>query len=185
MRKNTFVIGFVVGLSLAVAVGNVEAKEKRFRAGFAGTSTNKDDLSFTGTPGFLNTFAGKSTLGRYTAQLVAEVQPVGPCPLPGGGSGVELVFVGDVVVLSFAATGEQLFLTLSASVPSHACFDSATGVTSGQTTYDVSGGTGRFAGATGTILKAWKTIFLAPPATGRGSFGSFTGTFDGTIEFAE
>jgi hypothetical protein len=51
MRKNKFVIGFVLGVSLAVAGGSVEAKEKPFHASFAGTFTNKADFSFTGTPG--------------------------------------------------------------------------------------------------------------------------------------
>src|SRR5713226_6600565 len=188
MRKNKFVIGFVLGVGLAVAVGSVEAKEKPFHASFAGTISNKDDFSFTGTLGFHGIVAGKSTQGQYTAQLVVEAPPDGnTCPLPGGGSGVELVFVGEVVILSFTTTGEQLFLHLSPGVTSHACLDLATGANSGQTTFDVSGGTGRFAGATGTIVKTWQAIILAPSASppGKGFFESFTGTFDGTIEFAE
>jgi len=188
MRKNKFVIGFVLGVGLAVAVGSVEAKEKPFHASFAGTFTNKDDFSFTGTPGFYAPVAGKSPLGQYTALLAGEAQLDGhTCTPPGGGSGVEIVFVGEVVVLSFAATGEQLFLNLSPSVTSHECLDPTTGVGSGQVTFDVSGGTGRFAGATGTIIKTFKFIVLAPPASppGKGFLGSITGTFAGTIEFAE
>ncbi len=189
MRKNRFVIGLVLGVGLAVAVGSVEAREKPFHASFAGTCTNKDDFSFTGgTPTFYCTIAGKSTLGEYTAQTVTEAPPDGKtCTLPDGGSGVELVFVAEVFVLSFAATREQLFLNLSPSVTSHACIDPTTGVFIGQTTFDVSGGTGRFEGVTGTIVKTWKVITLAPPASspGKGFFGNFTGTFDGTIEFAQ
>ena len=188
MHKHRFVIGLVLGVGLAVAVGSVEAREKPFHASFVGTFTNKDDFSFGGTPGSYVTVAGKSTLGPYTAQLVDEVSPDGQtCPLPGGGSGVEFVFAGEVGVLSFAEKGEQVFLTLSPSVTSHGCLDLATGVGTGQTTFDVSGGTGRFAGATGTIVKTWKYIVLAAPASppGKGGFGSFTGTFDGTIELAQ
>ncbi|HEV8717546.1 MAG TPA: hypothetical protein VGX03_32585 [Candidatus Binatia bacterium] len=187
MRKKRFVIGLVMGIALAVAGGSVEARDKSLHASFAGTATNKDDFSFAGTPAFYNTFAGKSTLGQYTGQLVVELQPDGnPCTVAGGGSGVEFVFVGEVVVLSFAAKGKQLFLNLSPGVASHGCLDPTTGVFIGQTTFDVSGGTGRFAGATGTIIKTWKAIFLALPASpGKGAFASFTGTFDGTIEFAK
>ena len=188
MRKNKFVIGFVVGIGLAVALGSVEAGDKPFHARFAGTCANKDDFSFTGTPAHSCTVAGKSTQGPFTAQSVGEAPPDGQtCPLPGGGSGVELAFVGDVTVLSFAATEEQLFLHLSPSVTSHACFDPTTGVFTGRTTFDVSGGTGRFEGTAGTIVKTWKAIVLALPASppGRGVFDSFTGTFDGTIEFAQ
>ncbi len=190
MHKSRFVTGIVLGMSLAITVGSVEAKEKPFHASFVGNATNKDDLSFTGsTPVGYSTFAGKSTLGPYTGQLVGEnpvETPLKQCPLPGGGSGVELVFVGEEVVLSFAATQDQLFLHLDPSVTSHACFDPAAGVGTGQTTLAVSDGTGRFAGATGTIVKTFKFISLtvSPPAS-KGFFGSFTGTFDGTIELAK
>jgi hypothetical protein len=187
MCKSTFVIGVVLGVGLAVAGGRVEAKDKSFHASFAGIGTNKDDFSFTGTPGVYVTVTGKSTLGEYTAQEVAENQPDGnTCPLPDGGSGVELTFVGEVFVLSFAERGDQFFLNLSPG-GQLACFDPATRVASGQFTFDVSGGTGRFEGATGTIVQTWKFIGVAslssPPV--RGFFGGLTGTFDGTIEFAQ
>ena len=185
MATRSFILSLALVLMLAIAVGSVEARAKPFHASFVGSSTNKDDFSFTGTPGAssYNVFAGKGTLGPYTGQLVAELPLDGKtCLLPGGGSGLEFVFVGEAVVLSFAASDAQLFFHLSPSVTSHACFDPTTGVTTGQTTFDVSGGTGRFAGATGTIIKTWKFIFLAPASPpGKGIFGSFTGTFDGTI----
>jgi hypothetical protein len=188
MHKSRFVKGIVLGIALAVFAGSVEAREKSFHASFVGTGTNKDDFSFSGVPAGYSTVAGKSTLGPYTAQLVGENPPDGQtCPLPGGGSGVELVFVGEVVVLSFAEKAEQLFLHLSPSVTSHGCFDPATGVATGQTTLDVSGGTGRFAGATGTIVKTFKNIILALPPSppGKGLFANFTGAFAGTIELAQ
>jgi len=174
-------------MGLAVAGGSVEAKDKSFHASFAGIGTNKDDFSFTGTPGFYAPVAGKSTLGQYTALLAGEAQlDRNTCTPPGGGSGVELAFVGEVFVLSFTERGDQFFLNLSPG-GQLACFDPATRVASGQFTFDVSGGTGRFAGATGTIVQTWKFIGVAslssPPV--RGFFGGLTGTFDGTIELAE
>jgi hypothetical protein len=187
MRKNRFVTVVVLGIGLAVAVGSVEAKEKQFHASFAGIITNKDDLSFTGMPGIYATVAGKSALGDYTAQEAAETSLGGnTCTLPGGGSGVELVVVGEVFVLSFTEKGEQLFLNFNPD-GQLACFDLATGVASGRLPFDVIGGTGRFEGVTGTIVQTWKFIALAPPPSpsSKGFFGSLTGTFDGTIEFAK
>jgi hypothetical protein len=185
--KRSFIMGTALMLLLAIAVGSVEASETSFHASFAGTCINTDDFSFTGTPAHSCTVAGRSTQGPYTAQSVGE----GPqddqktCLLPGGGSGVELVLVGDVFVLSFASKGDQLFLRLSPSVTSHACFGPTTGVFIGQTTFEVSSGTGRFAGAAGTIVETFTASVLAPPPSGKGFFANFTGTFDGKIKFAE
>jgi hypothetical protein len=96
MRTHRFVIGLVLGIGLAIAAGNVEAKDKPFHASFAGTIINKDDFSFTGTPGSYATVSGKSTLGPFTAQSVYEVAPDdNTCTLPGGGSGVEFVVAGE------------------------------------------------------------------------------------------
>lgn len=188
MRKNKFIMGVVLGIGLAITVSSVEAKEKPFHASFAGTCTNKDDLSFTGPPTFHCIVAGKSNRGRYTAQAVVEASPDGEvCTLPDGGSGVQYLFAGEVFVLSFADQGEQLFLDLSSGISSHGCFDTVTGLFVGRTTFDVNGGSSRFEGATGTIVKTWRALLLAPPASppGKGSFFSFTGAFDGAIEFAK
>src|SRR5215471_10132688 len=75
MRKQRFAIGLALGIALAAAGSNVEAKDKPFHTSFAGTITNKDDFSFTGTPGGSTyiTIAGKSPLGMYTAQGVDEI----------------------------------------------------------------------------------------------------------------
>jgi hypothetical protein len=188
MRKQRFVIGMILGIGLTVAVGSVEAKDKEFHADFAGLDTNKDDFTFPGgTPGAeYATVAGQSTLGQYMAQAVGKFQPDDKtCTPPGGGSGVETVGVDEVWVLSFPATGEQLFLRLAPGVQL-ACIDPQTRVASGQITLDVSGGTGRFEGATGTLVKTFQAIALAlPPPPGKGLLASFTGTFDGTIELAK
>src|SRR6266540_2946051 len=154
MRKNRFVIGVVLGMGLAVAGGSVEAKEKSFHAHFAGTDTSTSEISFLGTtPGAdYITVAGNSTLGAYTAQAVSAWQLDNKtCTPPDGGSGVEIAEVAEVFALSFIATGEQLFLNLS---PGQVACCSDTGVCGpGQVTFAVNGGTGRFAGATGTIVK--------------------------------
>ena len=187
MGKKKFVIGVVLGVSLAVAAGSVEAREKRFHAHFAGTDNGTSEITFPGTtPGAdYIVVAGKSTLGTYTAQAVSAWEADNKtCTPPGGGTGGEIAGIAEVFGLSFTATGEQLFLTLS---PGQVGCCSEAGVCTGQIAFEVNGGTGRFAGATGTIVKTVKVFKLAPPdsPSSQGFFGSFTGTFDGTIEFAK
>ncbi len=180
-------VAFAVVMCLASVVGRSEAAEKPFHASFAGTTVNKSDFSFDGDPQgftFFNVLSGKSSLGAFDAQLLAEFRGDGFCALAGGGNGFQIAAAGESLALTIEATGDQVFLALDPSVTSLACVDFlATGNTTGQTTLTVRGGTGRFAGATGTIVKTWKTIHLAPASnTGGGSFGSFTGTLDGSIE---
>jgi len=187
MRKQRFVIGVVLGISLAVAGGSVEAKDRQFHAHFAGTDSSADEYTFPGaTPGAdYIVVAGKSTLGEYTAQAVSAWEAdTKTCTPPDGSSGVEISGIAEVFALSFTRTGEQLFLNLS---PGQVGCCSDTGVCTGQITFAVSGGTGRFAGATGTIVKTVTVFGLAPPdsPSSQGFFGSFTGTFDGTIELAK
>ncbi len=187
MDKRRFVTGLVVGISFALVGGSVEAKDKQFRTAYAGSVINKDDFSFTGAPSSYATVVGKSPLGEYTAQLVVEVAPDGStCTPPGGGSGVGLTVVGEEVVVSFAEKGDQVILHLNSDTPNLGCFDPTARLFAGQTTLDVNGGTGRFAGATGSIVKTFQTIGQAPlnVPPGKGGFSSFTGTFNGTINFA-
>lgn len=176
MKTRYFTLGIALVL-LTTALGSVEASAKSFHAYSVGTCANKDDFSYTGkTPGHSCTAVGKSNLGQFTAQLVGEAQLDGKkC----GNNGVEFVFVGIDVVMSFAAPLDQLFLQLSPDVTSLACFDS--GVETGQVTFTVNGGTGRFAGATGTVVETFQFIGLAPPPSGTGFFGSLTSAFGGTV----
>ena len=188
MRKNMFIWGVILGFGLTVGAVRAEGKEKAFDANFVGTCTNKDDLSFTGPSIFHCTVTGKSNRGKYSAQAVVEASPDGEtCTLPSGGNGVQYLFAGEVFVLSFPDSGDQIFLDLSSSVSSYGCFDTATGLFVGRTTFDVNGGSSRFAEATGTIVKTWRALLLAPPASppGKGSFFSFGGIFDGSIKFAK
>ena len=90
-----------------------------FHASIAGTCTNKDDFSFTGTPaavapgGALRIYcvvAGDSTHGRYNAQILTEELVTGnPCTSAGVG-GLQAVVKAYVFVLSFTSSVDQLFL---------------------------------------------------------------------------
>jgi hypothetical protein len=68
MCKKRFVTGIILGMGLALAASSIEAREQRFQAHFAGTSTFRDDFSFTGGVVDYFTIAGNSTLG-VTAHL--------------------------------------------------------------------------------------------------------------------
>ncbi len=162
-----------------------------FHATMAATAVNKDDFSFSGAPLFNGTsgairasatVTGDSTHGRYSAHGLFEAtyaNPFPPCAQPGGAGGIEAVYKGFVLVMTFNATHDQLFLALSGGSD---CFNPTAGVSIGQVTFKVIGGTGRFAGATGTLVNPYKAVGLAASALGpNGFFNAVAGTFDGFI----
>jgi hypothetical protein len=164
------------------------AGRQRFHAKIAGTCTNKDDFSFTGTTAGLFpggalrvhcVVAGNSTHGRYTAQILAEQQvTANTCTQPGA-TGLEANVTAFVLVLSLNATQEQLFLTSKSGTQ---CLTPPGTVAGGTGKLDVIGGTGRFEGATGTLVGIVSPIALAFSALGGDGFlSAFSGTLDGRI----
>jgi hypothetical protein len=155
-----------------------------FKAHFAGTIITSP-FTFTGGPANSITVTGKSNEGAFEGQIVTEAKPTGNlCELRNGDSGQELEFVGKVIVLTFKTSVDQLFLTLQRGPACQSIINPAE--LDGITHFEVSGGTGRFAHASGTITETWSTTLLAVgPDPMSIYFGSFTGTFDGTIQLAK
>ena len=161
-----------------------------FHATITGTCTNKDDFSFTGTPpglapgGALRIYcvvAGDSTHGRYNAQILAEGLVTANTCTSGGAGGVVGVVKAYVFVLSFTGSQDQLFLNLGSAGGSE-CLTPPGAIAAGQTTLNVAGGTGRFAGATGTLANRIAPIALAFSALGGdGFFSAFSGELEGFI----
>jgi hypothetical protein len=181
-------VALLLGLALAVAVARGEAAP--FHASIAGACTNKDDFSFTGAPVFDGTtgasriichLAGNGTHGSFTATLLAETQiTTTVCTQPDGASGVEALDQGGLVVLTFTAQVNQLFLKLNSG---SSCLSFDTGIGVVHLTWDVIGGTGQFEGATGTIVNDFKVLSLADLALGGdGGFTNYTGTLAGSVD---
>ena len=198
MKLHRFSTVVVCAASLCVAASAQERPDviarvsgnQPFHAGIAGTCTNKDDFSFTGTaaglaPGLALRIhcvvAGKSTHGQYTAQILAEEQVTpNPCMTAAGAGGLEAAVKGFIVVLSFAATEDQLFLRLGGGGTQ--CLTAPGTVAPGQATLSVLGGTGRYQGATGSVVSLINPIALAFSALGGDGFlSAFSGTLDGFI----
>ncbi len=175
-----------------IALASPAQQERPFQGTFAGTMVNKDDFSYTAAQGDYADYsilAGKSTMGNFTAHEVDTAGATGKeCSTADVKKGVELALKGEAFVLTFDDAGDQLWLKLSPKNTGAACLDATNGVNTNmeKSTFDVMGGTGRFEGATGTILKSWKIIIVAWPASpGKGYIASFTGTYDGKIKLAK
>lgn len=179
----------VVAASLAQAASADRDRDRDgFRAKVAGTCTNKDDFSFTGAAtGFYPggafrihcVLTGDSSLGRLDAQILAELRITGDgCSVPGA-SGLLATVTGYVLVFSLADTQEQLFLTLK---DGSECLTPPGTAGPGTVQLTVTGGTGRFGRAGGTVVNKLAPIALAFSALGGDGFVSaFSGTFEGDV----
>lgn len=131
-------VAALLAASSGAPAGASTGGEQPFRASFDGTFEVAGPLlTFTGTG--TATGLGASTVDGTS--VVAPAAPTPACPLPK----VTLALVFDRVTLT-AASGDRIVFRNSGTD----CLDPATGVIVADATYEILGGTGRFAGAGGT-----------------------------------
>jgi hypothetical protein len=127
------------------------------------------------------TMTGNGTHGHFSGQGLFEAVFTGPpqlCTQPGGGGGVQSIYKGFVLAMTFSPA-DQIFLALTNGSD---CFNPMLGVSTGQVTFKVIGGTGRFEGASGTLTNPYKGIGLAASALApNGFFNAVSGTLDGFL----
>jgi len=124
-----------------------------------------DAFQFTGS--------GKDNVGgTFTSFVVAENAPTSTaCTAPDGSAGVVYTLVQASGVLTYG-TGQ----VYSAALPSAlniTCASSTTGSLGGSTIFGVIGGSGKFAGASGTLAVMLTQQALAAPGTPPGTNGIF------------
>jgi hypothetical protein len=127
---------------------------------------------------FLTSTAGTGDLGKFTNQELFESQPTGnTCTVPGGKPNAGTDFsnlAGYVGIIRFSATSDLLY-TQGLSVTECSDFSSGTPPFpfSGTIRGKYAGGTGKFAGASGTFITTFDGVTLAAPNNpGVGAFGS-------------
>lgn len=149
-----------VAASSAVPVGASQDVERPFRSSASGTISIEPflDCDFSGFPDvvcdqvietvFIATHLGKST---NTTTGLATLHVFQACTTPDGSTGVRYDVATSAVVV--AANGDELYATTSVS----GCGDGI-GLTEPAGTYTITGGTGRFDGATGAGTVSASTI---------------------------
>jgi hypothetical protein len=195
-----------VAILLSLASQRVEAAGNEFTSTFSGTfvttAFDLDGDSCAGTPpvctdlSFLDTIAGKTSGGigggQFTGQSVVELQPV-----PGTGCAFALNTIQSCTLGAvtnacefrsvgvgskadrYSSTGD----ILTGIVPPGGetlCFDSSTGNHAGSATGSITGGSGKFAGVTGTFTESFNGKTLGSDPQGH-SFGLFQAELTGTV----
>jgi hypothetical protein len=205
----TLLVGVVVLTFVPASTSHAAKSSQKFTISSGGTTVNipldldADSCTTSGGVTFCTDFSvyftaslkGTGALGGdSTEQAVEEYDPVSgsgcsifgsPAPIAGctltGGSetGCEFKSVGSALVLRANATGDLLFETESTTV----CEDLSSGPPFNVTTAaegTITGGTGKFSGATGTFTSVAHGQVLLSDPTGHG-FGWFEGSSTGTI----
>jgi hypothetical protein len=185
-RQKRLLLGIATGLLIAVSCGNAKADDhgeghtRPYKGTFAGTSlTSRIDLNNDGSLAGWSTSVVNTNLGKSTNEGVVERRFVAAPGVCAAGQ-VELGLVQGKGVSTFLSTGDQIFGETTSST---FCYDPATGNYSGHDTGIVTGGTGKFEGATGSIERSYTGTDLVidrDPAS-KQAFGRFSGEFSGTI----
>jgi hypothetical protein len=185
----------VISGSIATAHdgGSGETKDLKSKESGGFVSTNFDfdhpDLS---TPANYVNGEGIGDAGQFTSQGVNEYTPdlnTKTCTVPGGvaGAATEFTLVQDVGFDRFTATGDFLFFK---STSGTACEDFSTfpmppfPFTFTETGV-ITGGTGKYSGATGTYTSKGKGAVLSLDATTVRGFGWFKNSSVSTITVKE
>jgi hypothetical protein len=182
-RSTRWLIGIATGLLLAVPLGTVEARtfSIRFESNFAGTALTTDiDLYPTGAPDGVKAVwstdneIDTSGITISTSQAMVEVLPQGATPACPGG-----VFIVDItdpnnkkgfgVSTTTFPNGDQTYNQIFTRTQ---CNDAQGGFTGSQTG-KILGGTGQYAGASGTFTQRFAGLtWVADPNVKQGFFPS-------------
>ena len=180
MLTTSVSLGLILGSMLSSAPVAARSKSYRFSVKYSGsaTSTHVDSNGDGIRAGFGNV-TGKSNLGLYTSQGVGEAVVAGPSTCPNGNPGVTLTLIpGTGHSVSWFEKARDL--VFSEVVSETVCYDPITRTQFKSGTAKITGGTGRFAGASGeTRFEGMQWPLYVDPA-GNG-FAAQTGTSTGTI----
>jgi hypothetical protein len=183
MATNTVVLCLTLALVVGAAT-DATSRDVPFKVKCSGTSISTiSDTNHDGLHGGLGTVACVSTFGRGTSQGVGEPKVTGPGTCSNGHPGIILTLLPGTghSVGRYDKTGDMVFSELTEET---VCFDPSTGMQFKSGTAKITGGTGRFAGATGQSTFQGTQWVLYVDADGNG-FAAQEETSMGTITLHE
>ena len=168
-----------VALMFNLGVAGVYAQERPVKMTFSGTNVATMINLQANTVTDEQHSAGNGTFGSFTLrELHADLSPA-PQP-PSGCSGPNFAVVAGAGVFRFQ-DGSLLIVTVK---DGSGCVNPAAGNAALSVNYQITGGTGRFKGATGTLAQTSTWTPVVFDASGSPQLLTSTGEFDGTIGVA-
>lgn len=167
--KLPFIIAVCASLVLSVAA---QAGETKINSRFSGNShPTMIDTNGDGIFAAAGTFQSRGAPGRSVAHSIAEFTALAPYGTPGCDLRGELVYESWVETYN---DGSMIFYTATGG---YSCLDLTTLEAHAKIMGTITGGTGRFEGATGSVVVNVPTFIVVG-----GGMNAFAGTTKGTIE---
>ena len=181
MNMKTLAVGLGMVLIMAVALGSAEAKpfHSKDSGSYVSEGTRIDTNADDRTADLVLTSGKSRHLGETTTQAVVEWPLVfSDATCPNGNAGFQASLVSGGFVIR-AEHGDLLFGTFSSGTN---CFDFTTNSASFSLEGVFTGGTGKFAGASGGSLTVTGTAVpvVGPDSLGH-QFGSVVSRSEGTL----
>ena len=173
------VVSIATGFVLAGAVSSVDAKTLPYKGSASGTFVNTEiDSNMDGQKASLIRLEAKSSQGRVILEGVSELIFSGAGVCPNGNDGFLFTSLAGTAsfVNTFPQTGDQLWGEFTSTV----CFDPVTSIQFFSSPFEITGGTGKYEGATGDGTAEGTARNVFEDADGN-FFGQLTETFEATI----
>jgi len=165
-----------VALMLSLGVAGVYAQERPVKMTFSGTNVATTINLQPNTVTDEHHSAGNGTFGAFTfRELHADVAPA-PQP-PSGCSGPNFAIVAGAGVFQFQ-DGSLLIVTVK---DGSGCRNLAAGYAALIVNYQITGGTGRFEGASGALTSSYRHSPVLFNASNAPALLALTGEIEGTV----
>jgi hypothetical protein len=180
-------LAMVVSLTVLSSAGSAEAKKTvKIKGMGQGTDLTSAFSFHDGSPALTIVSTGKDNIGgAFNAQDIHEYSfTTDSCTAPDGTAGTVTVSVQSGEVINYK--GDQLYLSSGPATGDTGCVSSSTGSFDVTGTQTVTGGTGKFANASGTVIYTVIGTGLASPGTPPGKlglFGAFQYTLGGSVSY--
>jgi hypothetical protein len=181
MRKQKAQMKYVavIALMLNLGVASVYAQQHSVKMAYSGTSgPSAVNLQHPGTETVEENFAGNGALGPFTVRIISAetTSPQQPPSTCSGSANVYFSRVAGSGVLRFQ-DGSLLKVNLTQGAD---CIDLAAQQGHCTLTFQITGGTGRFKDASGTLTLTETNIPVLADASNNPVFFASTGEFTGT-----
>jgi hypothetical protein len=172
--KHILTVALLVNLGIAGAY----AQQKSVKMTFSGTSEVSTFKLASGAGSSEDNFAGEGTLGSFTFRDLAAELP--SSPPPGTCSGPNMLYAVRAVTTGVFRFRDGSLLNVSLTQGSD-CIDLAAQQAHCTVIFHITGGTGLFKKASGTLTFMETVVPVLADASGNPTFFTSTGSFTGTV----